>query len=197
MSLSPTNQIPVTPERVLGTGAEALRGHQGSPRVWLPFLSPCLCAQLAGCSASRCCFGTAKSKELQSDCSFLGAEMKILLSEVWLGEQGIQRIWVCGESPTVLTQKALEGEKAIDNKTHLNGPSQLLCSSDLHLTPLGSPASNTNGCCWRKTVWSRVSLCHNASIPRTLAGNKGGRLQGWILEEGTRILTHVVKLMQV
>ncbi len=100
--------------------------------------------------------------------------MKILLSEVWLGEQGIQRIRVCGESPTVLTQKALEGEKAIVNKTHLNGPSQLLCSSDLHLTPLGSPASNTNGCCWCKTVWSRVSLCHNASIPRTLAGNKGG-----------------------
>ncbi len=132
MSLSPTNQIPVTPERVLGTGAEALRGHQGSPRVWLPFLLPCLCAQLAGCSASRCCFGTAKSKELQSDCSFLGAEMKILLSEVWLGEQGIQRIWVCGESPTVLTQKALEGEKAIDNKTHLNS----CCAPLIYTSPL-------------------------------------------------------------
>lgn len=121
-----------------------------------------------------------------------------------LGEQWIQCIWVCDGSPTLLTQKALKGKKAIVHhclcaliwsnihinnahlSTHLNGTTQLLSVSDLQFTSLGSPVSNTNRCCWRKPVQSTVFLCHNTTIPRTLTGNivEDARAEPWRREQG-------------
>lgn len=76
-------------------------------------------------------------------------------------------IWVCKRISGTQV-KPHEGKKAIVHdclcvdvikylnkwsmQGHANGPSRLLCFSELQLISLGSPASNTNRCWWRKSA---------------------------------------------